>query len=54
MKVRTTEPVQHDGKNIEVGSVIDVSKAVGEQLIEAKAAEPVGKASAADGQGAGQ
>lgn len=43
MKVKTKEPVQYDGKAVKPGSVIDVTDAAGEQLIEVGAAELVGK-----------
>lgn len=57
MKVKTTQPVQFDGKDLDIGTVIEVSTAAGNQLIEAGSAELVGKAkregeSGADG-GAG-
>jgi hypothetical protein len=44
MKVKTTEPVQFDGKDLEIGSVIEVSISAGNQMIASGSAEQVGKA----------
>jgi chromosome condensin MukBEF MukE localization factor len=41
MKIRTIEPIQHDGELIEPGSIGDVSERAAQQLIEAGAAEAV-------------
>lgn len=43
MKVKTLEPIEHDGKKIKPGSFIEVDEAAGRQLVEARAAEAVGK-----------
>jgi hypothetical protein len=51
MKVKTTGPVQHDGKTVEIGAVIEVSTSAGKQLIEAGAAEEAGKKADAGAEG---
>lgn len=48
MKVRTLTPVNFDGKDIEVGTVIDVSKKAADQMIESRSAEPAGAKAAAE------
>lgn len=48
MKVKTLTPVQFDGKDVEVGTTIEVSKKAGEQLLESGSAELVGKAHEAE------
>lgn len=48
MKVKTLGPVEFDGKKIEIGSTIDVSKTTAEQLIGAGAAELTSAKRAAD------
>lgn len=40
MKITTTQPVNHDGKDVEVGSELDLSKAQAEALIAVGSAEP--------------
>jgi hypothetical protein len=42
MKVKTLSPVQHDGKEIEPGTTLDLASKAAAQLIAAGAAEGVG------------
>lgn len=42
MKVKTIGPVQHDGKDIELGTTLTVSAKAGQALVDAGAAELVG------------
>jgi hypothetical protein len=43
MKIRTIEPVQHDGKALKPGAVLNLDDAAAQQLIDAGAAEPLGR-----------
>jgi hypothetical protein len=42
MKIRTIEPVQHDGKALKPGAVLNLDDDAAQQLIDAGAAEPLG------------
>lgn len=50
MKIKTTGPVQHDGKNVKPGTILTLSDEAAAQMIDAGAAEAVSgdKAGAAD------
>jgi len=48
MKVKTIGPVQHDGKDVEVGDTLTLSAKAGQALIDAGAAEVVGTEKAAN------
>ena len=52
MKIKTTGPVELDGKKVKVGTTLNVSETTAEQLVGAGAAELVG-AKSADGAAAG-
>jgi hypothetical protein len=48
MKVKTIGPVQHDGKDVELGATLNLSAKAAKQLVDAGAAELVGTDKAAD------
>jgi hypothetical protein len=57
MKIKTLGPVKLDGKDIERGTQLDVKNAIGQQLVDANAAELVGKQASTpepEGNGDGQ
>lgn len=41
MKLKTLEPIEHDGKKIKPGSYVEMDDAAAEQLVAARAAEAV-------------
>lgn len=49
MKVKTIGPVQHDGKEIEVGETLSLPTKAGQALVDAGAAEAIGAEKAANG-----
>ena len=46
MKITTTGPVKHDGKDVEIGTTLDLPPRQARDLIDAFAAEPFSKAKA--------
>ncbi|WP_418180745.1 hypothetical protein ACNSOL_01360 [Aliarcobacter lanthieri] len=41
MKLRALKPLNHKGKTVEVGKIVEIDDVVAKKLIEAKAAEEI-------------
>jgi hypothetical protein len=48
MKVKTIGPVQHDGKDVDLGTTLNLPAKAAQQLVDAGAAELVGTDTAGD------